>query len=78
MTARSGEIRKGQLGGIAAPSLLLMPKSRLGYAAAVGFQIQVDLCGERQGLLFARIRTRGRGSTSVLYIRQGQVELEST
>ena len=80
MTAWSGEIRKGQLGDIAAPSLLLMPRSRRGYAAAVGFQIQVDLCGVRQGLLFApfQIRTRGRGSTSVLYIRQGQVELETT
>jgi hypothetical protein len=28
MTARSGEIRKGQLGGIAAPSLLLMPTKK--------------------------------------------------
>jgi len=28
--AMSGEIRKGLLGGVAAPSLLLMPSSRLG------------------------------------------------
>ena len=46
--ARSGEIRKGQPGGLAAPSLLLMPSSRLGYVADALDLIPEQLCGVRQ------------------------------
>ncbi|KAN0106417.1 hypothetical protein V8E51_009293 [Hyaloscypha variabilis] len=46
--ARSGEIRKGQPGGLAAPSLLLMPSSRLGYVAHALDLIPEQLCGVRQ------------------------------